>query len=136
VGIADPGYGHDPYLDLVPPLVVTGIRRRFDDWWKCTWKELATFVVSRYVVQQHQAMSYEKTATGDRCLLQVDGSRVLSTGGYDKIGLGNPRLASAIQILTDIGLLREDNEGVIHLTTEGNHFLEQELANEVGNEVR
>ncbi|MBI2997275.1 MAG: hypothetical protein HYY46_02270 [Deltaproteobacteria bacterium] len=134
-GVADPQYGHDPYLDLVPPILMTGLSRRFGKWWNCTWKELAGFVLSRYVVQQHQSMSYEKSWAGDRCLLQVDGHKVFSTGGFDKIGMGNPRLSSATQILIDIGLLDDDEKGVIRLTTEGKHFLKRELAKEIVNEV-
>ena len=125
----------DPYLDLVPPLVTMGLSRRFGNWWNCTWKELASFVLSRYVVQQHQSMSYEKTSTGDRCLLQVDGPKVVSTGDYDEIGMGNPRLRSAIQILKDLGLMEDDDDGVTHLTTEGKQFLKRELAKEVKNEI-
>ena len=89
-----------------------------------TFKELTDFVLSRYVVQQHQSMSYEKTWTGERCLLQVDGPRIVSTGGFDKIGMGNPRLRSAIQILTDLGLIEEDEEEVTRLTSEGEAFLQ------------
>ncbi len=125
----------DPYLDLVPPLVTTGLSRRFGNWWNCNWKELASFVLSRYVVQQHQSMSYEKTSTGDRCLLQVDGPRVVSTGNYDEIGMSNPRLRSAIQILKDLGMMEDDDDGVTHLTTEGKQFLKRELAKEAENEV-
>jgi hypothetical protein len=126
---------NDPYLDLVPPLVTTGLSRRFGDWWNTTFKELTGFVLSRYVVQQHQAMSYEKTWTGERCLLQVDGPRIVSTGGFDKIGMGNPRLRSAIQILTDLGLIEEDEEEVTRLTSEGKAFLKDEMAKEATHEV-
>ena len=126
---------NDPYLDLVPPLVTTGLSRRFGDWWNSTFKELTGFVLSRYVVQQHQAMSYEKTWTGERCLLQVDGPRIVSTGGYDKIGMGNPRLRSAIQILTDLGLIEEDEEEVTRLTSEGEAFLKDEMVKEATHEV-
>lgn len=80
-------------------------------------------------------MSYEKSWTGDRCLLQVDGQKVFSPGGFEKIGMGNPRLGSAIQILKDLGLLADDEHKVVHLTAEGRHFLEQELVREMANEV-
>jgi hypothetical protein len=126
---------NDPYLDLVPPLVTNGLSRRFGDWWNTSFKELTSFVLSRYVIQQHQSMSYEKTWTGERCLLQVDGPKIVSTGGFDKIGMGNPRLRSAIQILTDLGLLDEDEDGVRHLTNEGIEFLKRELAKEITYEV-
>ena len=112
----------DPSLDLVPPLLTTGLSRRFGNWWNCSWKEMAGFVLSRYIVQQHQSMSYEKSVTGDRCLLQVDGQKVFSPGGFEKIGIGNPRLGSAIQILKDLGLLAGDEDKVVYLTTEGGAF--------------
>jgi hypothetical protein len=120
----------DPYLDLVPPVVASGLNRRFGQWWKCKWSDLAGFVLSRYVVRQHQSMSYEKSWAGDRCLLQVDGSKVFSTGGYEKIGMGNPRLGSAIQILNDLGLIEEAEDGVTHLTKDGTQFLQHELKKE------
>lgn len=126
---------NDPYLDLVPPLVTTGLSRRFGDWWNSRFMELTGFVLSRYVVQQHQSMSYEKTWTGDRCLIQVEGSKIISTGGFDKIGMGNPRLRSSIQILTDLGLIEQDEEGVSRLTSEGRTFLKREMAKESTHEV-
>ena len=49
----------DPYVDLVPPIVTAGLTRHFGQWWKCQWKDLAEFVLWKYVVQQHQSMSYE-----------------------------------------------------------------------------
>ncbi len=121
---------NDPYLDLVPPVLASGLNRRFGQWWKCKWSDLTGFVLSRYVVRQHQSMSYEKSWTGDRCLLQVDGPKVFSTGGYEKIGMGNPRLGSAIQILNDLGLMEEAEDGVTHLTKDGKQFLQQELRKE------
>ena len=60
-----------------------------------------------------------------------DGDRVIATGYYDKIGMENRRLLSAIRILKDLALM-EDKEGVTHLTDEGRYFLAQELAKEVG----
>ena len=121
---------NDPYLDLIPPVLTTGLTRRFGQWWACSWRELAEFVLSRYVVQQHQSMSYEKTAAGDRCLLQVEGHNVLSNAAYDKIGMGNPRLGSAMQILKDLGLMIEQEDGVTTLTKEGRTLLREELAKE------
>jgi hypothetical protein len=120
----------DPYLDLIPPVVASGLVRRFGHWWNCKWTELTAFVLSRYVVRQHQSMSYEKSWTGDRCLLQVDGPKVFSTGGYEKIGMGNPRLGSAIQILIDLGLMEEADDGVTHLTKDGKKLLQQESKKE------
>jgi hypothetical protein len=118
---------NDPYLDLVPPVVLNGLERHFSEWWTCPWSELADFVLSRYVVQQHQAMAYEKTAKGDRCLLQVDGPKIIADLPHEKIGIGNPRLNSAIQVLTDLALLEEDDNEVTHLTAQGKSLLQAEL---------
>jgi hypothetical protein len=125
----------DPYLDLVPPVLTMGLTRQFGNWWRCTWRELAGFILSRYVVQQHQSMSYEKSWTGDRCLLQLDGPKVFSTDGYEDIGLGNPRLGSAIQILKDVALMEDEKDGVTYLNREGKQLLRRELAKEVKDEV-
>ena len=121
------GTAHDPYLDLIPPILTDGLTRRFGDWWRCSWKELADFVMCRYVIRQHIAMSYEKTATGDRCLLQTDGEKVVSSANYDEIGIGNPRFPSAVQILKDLALLDDTNDGITVLTEEGDQLLDSEL---------
>ena len=122
----------DPYLDLVPPVITTGLTRRFGQWWKWQWKFLAEFVLSRYVVQQHQSMSYEKTALGDRCLLQVDGSKITTRPNevYEKIGMGNPRFNSAVRILKDLGLLADTEEGSTMVTEDGISLLKKEMAKE------
>ena len=39
----------DPYVDLVPPIVTAGLTRHFGQWWKCQWKDLAEFVLWKYV---------------------------------------------------------------------------------------
>lgn len=128
----------DRYLDLIPPIVSAGLSRRFGDWWNCQWHQIADFVLSRYVIQQHQAMSYEKSASGERCILQVHGASICATGSYGKIGIGNPRFHSAVQILVDLGLVeRTDEVGAmsekdILLTKEGASFLRSELRKEAG----
>lgn len=126
------GAASDPYLDLVPPVVGAGLNRRFDRWWNRSWRELTMFVLSRYVVRQHQAMSYAKSSSGDRCLLQTDGDKVFATGRFDKLSPPNPRLRSALQILKDLALTEDGDDGVTGLTKEGRIFLAQELAKEAG----
>jgi hypothetical protein len=126
------GAASDPYLDLVPPVVSAGLNRRFDRWWFRPWRELTEFVLSRYTVRQHQAMSYAKSSSGDRCLLQTDGDKVFTTGRFEKLSPPNPRLRSALQILKDLGLMEDTDEGVTRLTKEGRTFLAQELAKEAG----
>jgi hypothetical protein len=120
----------DPYVDLVPPVLTAGLSRRFGSWWGCPWTDVAEFVISRYVVQQHQSMSYEKTAKGDRCLLQFEGSRISTEQNevYEKIGMGNGRFRSAAQVLVDLGLLTERPDRVKVVTNDGAKLLRDELA--------
>lgn len=120
----------DPYVDIVPPVMTSGLSRRFGTWWTCHWVELAKFVLSRYVVQQHQSMAYEKTARGDRCLLQADGERITTRPNevYEQIGMGNGRFRSAVRILKDLGLLSDNADGVTSPTKDGGKLLHDQLA--------
>jgi hypothetical protein len=125
----------DPYLDLLPPLVANGLVQRFGNWWTCPWRELARHIVSRYVIRQHLTMSYEKSSAGDRCLLQDDGQRIVATGVFDKVGMGNVRFHSARQVLEDLALIEPNTGGIHRLTADGARLLKQELANVTTNEI-
>lgn len=118
----------DPYLDLLPSTVSFALKRNQGDWWNQSWVKLAEYMLSRFIIQQHQSISYDKTAIGDRCLLQVDGQQVIADSPYEKIGLGNPRLNSAIQVLLDLALIQTDDSGVSSLTKDGTNLLKKELA--------
>lgn len=124
----------NPRLDLTPPILLYGLTRHFGDWWNRPWRELTPFILSRYVVRQHQRMADMRIDSGERCLLQSNGSRLTASGRYDKIGISNPRLRSAVQILIDLGLLNrsklEDGKKEVTLTAEGKRFLKTELAAE------
>ena len=120
--------------DLMPPIIAYGLIRHFGDWWNRSWQELTHFILSRYIVHQHQWMADMRTDSSERCLLQSNGARLTASGRYDKIGISNSRFRSAVQILIDLGLLDrsdpEDGEKEVTLTTEGKRFLKAELAEE------
>ena len=118
----------DPYLDLVPPVLTTGLSRHFGRWWACRWSDLTEYVLTRYVVQQHQSLSYEKTVAGERCLLQVDGLRVMSNAAYDTVGVGNPRFRSALQVLKDLSLLEDTDDEITEVTKDGRRILKEWLS--------
>jgi hypothetical protein len=120
----------DPYLDLLPPVLTTGLGRHFGRWWACRWSDLTEYVLTRYVVQQHQSLSYEKTVGGDRCLLQVDGLRVMSNGAYGTVGVGNPRFRSALQVLKDLSLLKDSDDDITEATQDGRRILKELLSGE------
>ena len=118
----------DPYLDLLPPVLTTGLSRHFGRWWACRWSDLTEYVLTRYVVQQHQSLSYEKTVAGERCLLQVDGLRVMSNAAYDTVGVGNPRFRSALQVLKDLSLLEDTDDEITEVTKDGRRILKESLS--------
>ena len=118
----------DEYLDLIPPIVLAGVTRRFDDWWNSPFSDISHVALSRFVIQQHQSMSYEKSNAGDRCLLQVDGANISVTGTYDSVGMGNPRLRSAIRILKDLAYLADLEDGVTVVTEDGTTVLDRALS--------
>ena len=118
----------DPYLDLIPPVLANGLSRHFGRWWLSRWSDLAEYVIRRYVVQQHQSLSYEKTVAGERCLLQVDGPRVMSTAAYDTVGVGNPRFRSALQVLKDLSLLEDTEDDITQVTRDGRRVLREMLS--------
>jgi hypothetical protein len=61
-------------------------------------------------------------------LIQVDGPRISSDGPYEKIGMGNGRLRSAVQVLIDLALIAPDEYGVPFLSENGLQLLHEELA--------
>ena len=121
---------HDPYLDLGPPVVLQSLNRRFGDWWTTPFRELAPFVMSRFIIQQHQSMSLSKSAMGSKCIIQVDGTRICATGNYDKISIGNVRFRTATQVLIDLGLIERDEDHDLFITKNGRKVLKDELAAE------
>jgi hypothetical protein len=127
-------YVADPHLDLLPPIVHYGLTQRFGDWWTTPWQSLANHVLARYVVRQHISMSYLKSASGDRCLIQDDGQRVIATGNLDEVGMGNGRFWSARQVLADLALVHRDDEDVYRPTKDGLAFLKAGLA-QIADEV-
>lgn len=121
----------DPYLDLVPPLVSNIVEQRTGSWWTTPVRELAPYLLHRFVIQQHQSMSFEKSASGARCLIQMDGDVLFSTGGqYESIGISNARFASAAQVLTDLGLLKKTDNKSFVITEDGRRLLANELKSE------
>jgi hypothetical protein len=118
----------DPYLDTCPPVVLNELERHFSDWWTTPWRKLALFVISRFVIRQHEALAYERSRAGAKALLEVDGDRVRVQGNYDEIGVSNPRFNNAVLILKDLALLEDKKDlELTVLTKEGRAYLATEL---------
>ncbi len=126
---------NDPYVDLLPPSLLTGLSQRFRDWRSTLWSDLAQHLLSRFVIRHHITISYDKTATGDRCLLQDEGQRITASGVFDVVGMGNVRFGSAMQVLEDLALIARDEDRIYRLTQDGRTYLKKELAEGAAREV-
>ena len=129
------GAAHDPYRDITVPVVLRELRDSFGNFCAATWRELATLLIGRFVVSQHEVLSYEKVWDGSRALFHSDQGVIRWRGlSYDDIVVGNSRFNSAVQVLTDLALVerKEDGSVVEKLTAEGKRFLKAELAGTEG----
>jgi hypothetical protein len=125
------GAAHDPYRDITVPVVLRELRDSFGNFWDATWRDLAMLVIGRFVVSQHEVLSYEKVWDGSRALFHSEQGVIRWRGlSYDDIVVGNSRFNSAVQVLTDLALVERKEDGSVleKLTAEGKRFLKAELA--------
>lgn len=119
---------HDTYSDVSVPGVLDdlGAGKDIDAWWKRPNRFVLDRLLWRFVILQHQTMSYER-GQSTAPLFHVDGGKVIGTGmDFADPSVPNSRFFSAVRILLDLGLASEGEEG-IELTDEGERYLDQEL---------
>lgn len=115
----------DPGADVAMPTVARMLAVDFEDWWNTPNREILSRVISRFVVRQHETMSYEKGFGGSPPLFRVDGSMVVGTGlTRDNVDPGNPRFPSAMQVLRDLRLIDSAPEEGQRLTSDGREMLD------------
>jgi hypothetical protein len=110
--------------------VVRRLRESFGNFWDASWREIAMLTMGRFVVNQHEVLSYEKVWDGSRALFHSEQGVIRWRGlSYDDVAAGNPRFYSAVQILEDLALLEhEDGDwSQVSLTPEGVKLLKAEL---------
>jgi hypothetical protein len=124
-------------LNLVPPLVLRDLEKHFENLWHTPFGMMGEYVLRQFIVQQHQTMATVKAKRDNRCLIQQDenSGRLIAEEAFDKIGMGNPRLGSAIQVLTDLGLMSKGDDDTLVLTADGRKWLKAEMAKETSHEV-
>jgi hypothetical protein len=120
---------HNDLADISLPGVMRFLHREFgDDWFDRPNGEILSRILSRFIIRQHERMSYERGFGGSAPLFHVDGTTVIGTGtDYTDPQALNPRLGSALQILSDLGLITYDEEGGYRRTLEGDAWLVAEL---------
>jgi hypothetical protein len=125
---------YDSYYDISVPGVAALLHGEFGKaWLDRSNEEILNRLIWRFVIRQHQAMSYARGFGGSSSLFHVDGTTVIGTSaGYTDPRALNPRLRSTLQILYDIGLIDYDDDGGCHRTSEGDTWLDAELKRETG----
>ena len=124
---------YDPYSDASLPGITDFLRRNFGDQWGYQPnREIFAAVLWRFVIKQHEIMSYERGFGGSPALLRVDGDTVIPTeADYVDPSVANGRLPSAVQILKDLALMQThfDEDGLF-LTADGMKWLQRILEEE------
>lgn len=96
-------------------------------WLDRTNREILDGTWWKYLVIQHQKMSYDRGFGGSSALFNLDGTTVIGTGlDYVNPRPLNARLPSAFQVLVDLGLL-EVHESIWKLTNDGRQWLSNQL---------
>jgi hypothetical protein len=121
-----------PFADISVPGMLAALRSdRANEWWNSSNREILDRVLWRFVLLQHQTMSYERGFGGNAPLFHIDGTTAIGTAtDYIDPSPLSARLPSALQIVTDLGLAIYDDEGESILSSEGRVWLTQLLAAE------
>ena len=121
---------YDSYADLSLTVVADFLIGEFgNDWIDRPNRDVLRRIIWRFVIRQHQTMSYERGFGGTGPLFQVDGTTVIGTStDYDDPQLINPRFSTTLQILDDLGLIEDDGEIGYQLTEDGASWLQEQLA--------
>jgi hypothetical protein len=112
---------YDPYADVSLIVVLDFLNAEFgSSWVDRPNRDILKRVIWRFVIRQHQTMSYERNFGGTAPLFQVDGTTVIGTStDYTDPRSLNPRLSRALQILDDLGLIEDDGNVGYQLTDDG-----------------
>jgi hypothetical protein len=116
------------YADVALPGLIRFFEGEFgEQWTERTNGEILDRVIWRFVIRQHQTMSYERGFGGAAPLFHVDVTRVVATEmDYTDPKAKNARFWSALQIMTDLGLIVKGGQ-VHEMTKDGEAWLASEL---------
>lgn len=118
-----------PFSDVAMPTVAQALVIDLGkDWWNMPNRDVMSRLLNRFVVRQHETMSYEKGFGGSPPLFRVDGTMIVGMDLVrDNVDPGNPRFPSAMQVLRDLRLILNDPEEGQSLTSDGRKMLDSIL---------
>jgi len=119
----------DPFADVAMPTVAQALALDLGkDWWNMPNRDVISRLLNRFVVRQHETMSYEKGFGGSPPLFRVDGTAIVGMDVVrDDVDPGNPRFPSAMQVLRDLRLIVNDPEKGQCVTPDGREMLDSLL---------
>lgn len=114
-----------PFSDVAIPTVAHALVTELGkDWWHMTNREVIARLLNRFVIRQHETMSYERGFGGSPPLFRIDGTMIVGMDTVrDEVDPGNPRFPSAMQILKDLRLIADVPEEGETLTPDGKAML-------------
>lgn len=117
----------DPSSDLCLPEFRDWLETEEGSWLDRSNREIIESTWWKYLVIQHQKMSYDRGFGGSSALFNLDGTTVIGTGlDYVNPRPLNARLPSAFQVIVDLGLL-EACGSTWKLTDDGRQWLSRQL---------
>ncbi len=121
----------DAARDLAAPSFDAWFENQGGDWMRRPLRDVVPIIVERFLVRLHEWLGYEKGNDNSRIIIHACEGRLFSTGTIEKLGVHNTRLRNALQVLTDLVLIRRESNGLFLLTDDGRTWLERELEEEV-----
>ena len=108
-------------------LWVASLFTHIDDWFKedSTWETVLKYIVTQYVVNQHDRIMYEKGKL-DSCWISSSEGRIYKEQDYSP-RKRSTRHQQAVEILIDLCLLKKDDENRLDITPEGIKVLKRIL---------
>lgn len=121
---------NDGYKDITVPVLLKELRLKFHDFWNTSLHDILLFLMSRFVIKQHEMLAYDKSFNSSKSFIYSEGDIVRGGNSFfDAPTCHNPRFSNALLILKDLGLLVEKDTApeILILTKDGEVLLAVEL---------